>query len=195
MGSHSSVGSLLYVFAFVNIHFVVMETFFFPRSRLPCYRRTFTSYLRCFWSGQSERGHSFQMICLFQWMLFACISVRTFLPSTCNRMRWQPSSGKKSGTFVKYKKEKERGKKSDLPLKKHHLISETLEAACQASDVLYSGVISGFRWTEEPRCIWPLSVQDSIKAKSDLFCFSFSFAPLLFLLISLQFTVLYWHEW
>lgn len=79
---------------------------------MPCYRRTFTSYLRCFWSGQSERGHSFQMICLFQWMLFACISVRTFLPSACNRMRWQPSSGKKkSGTFVKYKKEKERGKK------------------------------------------------------------------------------------
>lgn len=76
-----------------------------------------------------------------------------------------------------------------------HLISETLETALQASDVLYSGVISGFRWTEEPRCIWPLSVQNSIKAKPDLLRLSLPFPPSLFLLISLQFTVLYWHEW
>lgn len=40
--------------------------------------------------------------------------------------------------------------------------------AFQASDALYSGIISGFIWTEEPRCIWPLSVQNSIKAKPDL---------------------------
>lgn len=57
------------------------------------------------------RGHSFQMICLFQWMLFACISVRTFLPSTCNRMRWQPSSGKKKAAPLWNTKKKKKGEK------------------------------------------------------------------------------------
>lgn len=40
----------------------------------------------------------------------------------------------------------------------------------QVCDALYSGIISGFRWTEERRCIWPPTVQNSIKAKSDLLC-------------------------
>lgn len=66
--------------------------------------------------------------------------------------------------------------------------------AFQASGALYSGIISGFRWTEEPRCIWPLSVQNSIKAKPDLLHLSPHSTPSLFLLISLQFTALYWHE-
>lgn len=172
-----------------------METFFFSRLRLPCYRRTFTSYLRCFWSGQSEGDIHFKWFaCFSECFLHVFLCVLFFPPHV---IAWDGNLalGKKAAPLWNTKKKKKGEKKSDLPLKKHHLISETLEAACQVSDVLYSGVISGFRWTEEPRCIWPLSVQDSIKAKSDLFCFSFSFAPLLFLLISLQFTVLYWHEW
>lgn len=56
---------------------------------------------------------------------------------------------------------------SELAWTELHLISQTA-ALFQASDALYSGIISEFRWTEEPRCTWPLSAHNSIKAKSDL---------------------------
>lgn len=55
--------------------------------------------------------------------------------------------------------------------------------------VMLSGIISGFRWTEEPRCIWPPTVQNSIKAKSDLLCTTFP--SLLLLIIPFQFTLIY----
>lgn len=195
MGSHSSVGSLLYVFAFVNIHFVVMETFFFPDWDCRATEELLPVTYDAFDLGRVKGDIHFKWFaCFSECFLHVFLCVLFFPPHV---IAWDGNLAleKKAAPLWNTKKKKKGGKKSDLPLKKHHLISETLEAACQASDVLYSGVISGFRWTEEPRCIWPLSVQDSIKAKSDLFCFSFSFAPLLFLLISLQFTVLYWHEW
>lgn len=60
-----------------------------------------------------------------------------------------------------------RGKRiSELGQKELHLISGTLEAAFQTSDVLYSKLISGFGWTEEPRCVWSPFEVNSIRVRS-----------------------------